>query len=1363
MSFGSPIDWDVCYTPGTKSTRTFTIEVRTNADSTDDPDETFNIRVRDQDNGPFDHSFTLTIKEATAPKAPDDIIQMRNTKRSILEVGGEPGAMRVVVEVGKGLELKGSSRTINFTIGGTADRGDGKDYTIAGVGNNCTDANCTVTLPANRHSAVITIHVEGDDMDEPDETVILTLKPGTGYTLNDKKTSTVTIRDNDTRGLLFSKNWVDILEGKSLGSRDAITYTLDGTYTLRLSSEPTAQVDVNIASNNPDVTVTPTTLAFTSSNWNSTQTVTVTVAQDDDAEDEQATLTHTASGGDYGSVSYARTIEVEDDDTETTTTNPLPVIDITGGDPITEGTSASFTLEASKASSSAITIHVEVAEPEGQDFIDASQEGTRTLTLNAGATSATFNIPTVNDSTREEDGWIQVLVNNGTGYTAGTGAHVTIRDNDEPPRPSVSFTTPTSSASEGAGTHNVAVRLSSPAPAGLSVAYGVTGTATQGSGGGGDFSAGSRLNVAEGEVTANIVIQINDDSTDESTETVILTLEADNPSSNRYTLGTPIVHTLTLNDDDAPPSNTPIITITGSNAVTEGTDATFTLNATPAPTANITVNLAVTDGDNFAASGQVGNRTVTIGTSGTAALTVTTDDDSTDEPNGRVTATLRTGTGYSVGSPSSAFITVNDNDVTTNPGPTNPGPTPPTTNPGNNNNNNNNNNNDNNNDIPPPVIPPVSVSAQALTLTEGAMGSYTLVLDSAPTTSVTITITPQDNQRISVSPASVVFTPDNWQTPQSIRVQANADSYRDTQTVQLTHAITDSDQAIDALTVTIQERIIRLSLSSPTQVSEGQSLTLTVTADRTPTVDLPIELQIREITDTDYIEDTQEGTQRILLRAGQDRVTHTLSIRDNDQEDTQEGRITVQIQPHSGYTVSQGSIPIRITDDEAQIPTTPWVSRMGRTLAEQAIDGIRNRMNASRTPGLTATLAGWSVPMHSSSGEFDKTYTHPASSNPAGQTLNAQDIFSNSQFIHTTGLDLRGGNTAFWGHLSETDFSGTQHDLHTQGESRTLNIGADYVVHDWMTGISLLSNSTKGTQQRQAITERMESNLTALIPYSARETGETRIWGAAGFGQGTVSRYREDRKSNPSDVTWQMLNLGVSREIRTTETATLSLDTDALWVRTQSDESRQDNMNPSISRIRAGLQSTWNHTIQDTEIQPSLTVGVRHDGGGAESGFGLYAGSGLHWTSATVQMDIEGQVVLSHQQEIEESGFSASLIHDAHPHSDLGFSLSLSQASLLTIDGLDSWYLQESLMPVTDDSRWSMDAAYGLSAWEGRFTGSPHIGLGLSGDSRDIQLGWRMTPLATNQNLSLGIQATRLTQEQTAPKHWFGVEVRVRW
>ena len=77
ISFGQPFSWDVCYEPGNRSTSTFTIEVRTNADSIDDPDETFNIRVRDVDQGGYDHSFTITIRETpTLPVGPEHMPQI---------------------------------------------------------------------------------------------------------------------------------------------------------------------------------------------------------------------------------------------------------------------------------------------------------------------------------------------------------------------------------------------------------------------------------------------------------------------------------------------------------------------------------------------------------------------------------------------------------------------------------------------------------------------------------------------------------------------------------------------------------------------------------------------------------------------------------------------------------------------------------------------------------------------------------------------------------------------------------------------------------------------------------------------------------------------------------------------------------------------------------------------------------------------------------------------------------------------------------------------------------------------------------------------------------------------------------------
>ena len=110
----------------------------------------------------------------------------------------------------------------------------------------------------------------------------------------------------------------------------------------------------------------------------------------------------------------------------------------------------------------------------------------------------------------------------------------------------------------------------------------------------------------------------------------------------------------------------PVITITaGTSPVIEGTAALFTVTATLAPSANLTVKLTVAEagGGDFVASGNEGMKTVTIpAASGSLTYTVTTINDDTDEPNGSVTVTVANGTGYTVGTPSEATVTVNDDD-----------------------------------------------------------------------------------------------------------------------------------------------------------------------------------------------------------------------------------------------------------------------------------------------------------------------------------------------------------------------------------------------------------------------------------------------------------------------------------------------------------------------------------------------------------------------------------------------------------------------------------------------------------------------------------------------------------------------------
>ena len=130
-----------------------------------------------------------------------------------------------------------------------------------------------------------------------------------------------------------------------------------------------------------------------------------------------------------------------------------------------------------------------------------------------------------------------------------------------------------------------------------------------------------------------------------------------------------------IQDNDNPAN--PNVTITsGTSPVTEGTAATFTVTATPAPTAATSVSVAVTEetsgSQDFVTAGNEITHTVSIPASGspnagTATLTIPTVGDTTQEPHGAVTAAVNTGTGYTVGNPSSATVTVLDDDGTSAP------------------------------------------------------------------------------------------------------------------------------------------------------------------------------------------------------------------------------------------------------------------------------------------------------------------------------------------------------------------------------------------------------------------------------------------------------------------------------------------------------------------------------------------------------------------------------------------------------------------------------------------------------------------------------------------------------------------------
>ena len=135
-----------------------------------------------------------------------------------------------------------------------------------------------------------------------------------------------------------------------------------------------------------------------------------------------------------------------------------------GGDVTAEGDDATFTLTLSPAApAGGLTVNVSVAEVRQRtletgelpyDFVDAANEGMKTVDVTAGATSATLTVPTVDDELYEAeagaDNLLTATLATGTGYAVASGsdsAELTLMDGAD--RPVLAWKTDKVTVTEG--------------------------------------------------------------------------------------------------------------------------------------------------------------------------------------------------------------------------------------------------------------------------------------------------------------------------------------------------------------------------------------------------------------------------------------------------------------------------------------------------------------------------------------------------------------------------------------------------------------------------------------------------------------------------------------------------------------------------------------------------------------------------------------------------------------------------------------------------------------------------------------------------------------------------------------------------
>ena len=126
----------------------------------------------------------------------------------------------------------------------------------------------------------------------------------------------------------------------------------------------------------------------------------------------------------------------------------------------------------------------------------------------------------------------------------------------------------------------------------------------------------------------------------------------------------------------------------------------------------------------------------------------------------------------------------------------------------------------------------VAVTPTGLTVLEGGRGSYTVVLESEPAGTVTVTAAVPEGTDVTVSPQRLTFTADDWSEPREVTVRAaeDADAVADAE-VTVRHAVSGyGAETAAAVAVTIQENDTAGVVVTPTglTVPEGGSGSYTV-------------------------------------------------------------------------------------------------------------------------------------------------------------------------------------------------------------------------------------------------------------------------------------------------------------------------------------------------------------------------------------------------------------------------------------------------------------------------------------------------------------------------------------------------------
>ncbi len=828
----------------------------------------------------------------------------------------------------------------------------------------------------------------------------------------------------------------------------------------------------------------------------------------------------------------------------------------------------------------------------------------------------------------------------------------------------------------------------------------------------------------------------------------------------------------------AAPSEVSIAAATST--VTEGTSASFTLTRSGDTTDALTVAVSVSEAGDVL-SGTPASTVTFVAGSGTATLGVATEDDGVAEADGRLTVSLVAGSGYIVDTDAaSASIAVFDNDEA------------------------------------------------AATAAVETLWTSTLTVHNFRG----IIIGRHDGLGGSLSP-------DGW-TEDGVRYSAG-DLYFYPGSSELAFATASAPPEPGQLTLHLddlqlrlddveglnffvwavedpgwqdgQEVAVKLTREDPdsaaatppgiavadarVQEADGAVLSFPVTLDSAQSAAVSVRYATSNgtaVAGADY----EASSGALRFEAGQTRKTVRVPVL-NDTHDEGSETLTLTLSRPFGAQLTDAQATGTIVNT-GPIPQA-WLARFGRTAAEHVLEGVEERLTATREEGTRIAIAGQVIGSEAShgidgvdpttggtemgealgvllegmasgsgdnttSGSLDEAYPWNDASSGGDDTLSrgmtGREVLAGTSLQF--GSETSGGGLAsLWGRGAYTSFSGQEGGMAIEGDVSTATLGADYASGGWIAGLALSQSSGAGSWRDGDAGGAIESDVTGLYPYAAYGIGgRFSLWGTVGYGSGTLTVSPEGHEPLEAGLALRMAAAGARGALLSSEQGDgfdLAVKTDALGVQTSSEEAegsggRLEAATADVTRLRLTLEGSWEVSLgTDSSLRPTFEVGLRHDGGDAETGFGLEFGGGLALTDPVLGLsaEIRGHGLLTHEEStFRDHGVSGSLRYDPQPYSDLGLSLIVSPSWGAGQRGVESmWETAPGAGAAlgsfdnfggadSPDGRLDAEIGYGVPALGGRATGTPWARVGLAEEAGDYRFGYRLSINRTEFGIEYG-------------------------